>query len=473
MSLTTRLSLFFLAALALVLVGFSATLYALARVYLYQQVDERLTGALDMLDGAIDREPGGLEWDLHERRMPLGQESGPEVVRWEIHDASGHRVDHSINLGPATLGLVPGAAEWGDQVAQYGGGTWKFAWRRLRGAATTPSISATGIPLHPVLVLTVATSLDPMHAILRQLAFTLAAISLAVWLGAAVMGRWLCRRALAPVTRMASAARAMDAADLDQRLPDPQTAGELTELHAAFNGLLQRLQEAFERQRRFTGDASHQLRTPLTAMLGQVDVALRRDRPAEEYRRVLTLVHGQADHLRRIVEALLFLARAGAESGVWSLEPVNLADWVPLHLKSWADHARATDLHVECRSEGDLEIQAQPLLLGQLLDNLLDNACKYSSPATPITVFVAREANVVTLTVEDRGEGIAAEDLPHVFEAFYRSAEARRLGHAGIGLGLATAQRIAAALGGSLVAASESGRGSRFTLRLTPHGLHT
>jgi two-component system, OmpR family, sensor kinase len=258
----------------------------------------------------------------------------------------------------------------------------------------------------------------------------------------------------------------MSAADLHQRLPGPAHADEVGELNRAFNELLDRLQEAFERQRRFTGDASHQLRTPLAAMLGQVDVALRRERPGEEYRRVLTLVQDQTDHLRRIVEALLFLARADAEAELSSLETVNLADWLPAHLKSWAEHPRAGDLRVECPDAA--LVRAQPLLLGQLLDNLLDNAFKYSEPGTPVTVTARREPDGITLTVRDEGPGIGPNDLPHVFDAFYRSAEARRLGRAGVGLGLAMAQRIAAAFGGTLSAASELGKGSSFTLRLPP-----
>jgi two-component system, OmpR family, sensor kinase len=115
---------------------------------------------------------------------------------------------------------------------------------------------------------------------------------------------------------------------------------------------------------------------------------------------------------------------------------------------------------------GPLEVRVQAPLLGQLLDNLLDNACKYSDPGTPITLRLGCEAGAVLLSVEDAGCGIAAEDLPHVFEPFYRSERARHAGRPGVGLGLAVAQRIAASFGGDLRAHSEPGRGSRFTLRL-------
>jgi signal transduction histidine kinase len=258
----------------------------------------------------------------------------------------------------------------------------------------------------------------------------------------------------------------MSAAALDQRLPSPGTSDELEELGLSFNDLLARLQESFERQRRFTGDASHQLRTPLAAMLGQVEVALRRGRSPEEYRRVLSLVQGQAIHLHGIVEMLLFLARADAEARSPDLETIALAGWLGVHLQSWSGHARARDLRVELASEGPVLVQAHAPLLGQLVDNLLENACKYSEPGTPVTLRVRGDQDGVILTVEDEGCGIPADDLPRVFEPFYRSAQARRLGLGGVGLGLAVARRVAVAFGGSLSAHHREKQGTRLELRL-------
>jgi len=318
----------------------------------------------------------------------------------------------------------------------------------------------------PLLVITAAISSAPLGATLRQLALTLAGLSFAIWMLAALFGWRLCRRAVKPMIDMAIAARTMGDTDWTQRLPVPKTGDELAQLGQAFNDLLHRLYEAFERQRRITGDASHQLRTPLTAMLGQIEVALRRERAQEEYRDTLSRVHGQAMHLRQIVEMLLFLARADHEAQLPDLEEIDLGPWFDAYAQNWTGHPRATDLQFERAIEGAARVRVQAPLLGQLIDNLLDNACKYSRPGTPIKVRLSREPGKITWSVEDAGCGIAEADLPHVFEPFYRSPQVRRRGDAGVGLGLAVAQRIARAIGGKLSVESEWQRGSRFTLYL-------
>jgi signal transduction histidine kinase len=214
------------------------------------------------------------------------------------------------------------------------------------------------------------------------------------------------------------------------------------------------------------------MRTPLAALLGQIEVALRRNRSPEEYRRVLSAVQTQAGHLRQIMEMLLFLARADAEAKLPGLQTVDLEPWLGEHLQAWSGHPRSADLRLEAEPTTDMAsdhrfaVEAQPPPLGQLVDNLLDNACKYSEPGTPISLGLRVEKGDVCLEVKDRGCGIAPEDLPHVFDAFYRSSQARRLGVDGVGLGLAVAQRIAVAFDGTITVQSEPGMGSSFTLRL-------
>ena len=453
MSLASRLSWFFLAALALVLAGFSATLYALAHSHLHRQQSERLQAALNTLVAAAEIESGAVEWEPRQRLLDVSP------VLWEVADGNGQRIDGS---GVKNILRAVAGGQTEEEVVSEGQ-RWRVLRRRLQ--AEGPE-RASGAKKHAALVITVAAPLGPVQATLRWLALVLTGLSVGLWAAAAVAGRWLCRRGLRPLADMAGAARAITAADLTRRLPAAGTADELDELGSAFNDLLSRLEESFARQQRFTGDASHQLRTPLAAMLGQVEVALRRDRAPDDYRRVLGLVQGQAGQLRQLVEALLFLARANAEAAVPELEPVDLRRWLAAHLASWESHPRAADLRRAFSADDSsaLWVRVHPALFGQALDNLLDNACKYSAPGSPVAVRIWEEGGMVCLGVEDQGDGIAAEDLPHVFEPFYRSPAARR--SAGVGLGLAVAGRIVASLGGRIEATSAPGKGCLCTIRL-------
>jgi signal transduction histidine kinase len=491
LTLTTRLSLFFLSTLALVLVGFSVTLYLLAGMYLHRQSEERLDAALNTLVAAVDVAPEGLEWEPAQRHINLGPEAFGDQVLWLVGDDKGGIVGRSKQpnaqdfLAEAADHLAKSepAAERLDWQTEH----WHFRQRWIRPSNPDPAMPANAEHNHKddgkkysALSITAGVPLDPIQATLRLLAATLLGLSLAIWLVALFLGRVVCRRALLPVSRMAAAARTIDADHIEQRLPPISTKDELDDLNRAFNSLLDRLQDSFERQQRFTGDASHQLRTPLAAILGQIEIALRRERSPEEYERVLATVQHKAEHLRRITEALLFLARADVEAQLPQRERLDLMTWLPEHLRGWAEHDRAADIVFEGSTEASfgitlparpdkmlpLTVDVPPALLEELLNILIDNACKYSAPGTPIKIRLHRDEQAAYVDVEDQGSGIAEADFPHLFTPFFRSAQTRRLGIEGFGLGLSIAKRLAAALGGALTATSRVGHGSCFTLRL-------
>ncbi|HKD36532.1 MAG TPA: ATP-binding protein [Pirellulales bacterium] len=468
--MTTRLTSFFLGVLACVLVGFAVGLYFLADRYLHNQLAERLDSALSTLAAAADVGSDGVEWEPASRSLTLGQDPSPDQVRWSVRDDRGREVDRSKNLSAEeALSLGANSSSLTDHAdgRSLDGSPWRVLQKRIAAmGGTSNSSSESGPNTHRALTITVGLSLGPIESTLRTLGLTLSGLSIALWSIAAIAGRWICRQALAPVTRMADAARDMDASDLRDRLPAAETGDELEELARSFNGLLSRLEESFERQRRFTGDASHQLRTPVTAMLGQLDVALLRDRSLAEYRSTLESMRDQAQRLRQIVDSQLFLARADAEALSPALEEIDLARWLREHLERWRDCKRWPDFDRQFSVNHSVFVRAHPELLAQLVDNLLDNAVKYSSAGTPVRIdLVADDANV-EFSVASCGRPIATEDLPHVFEPFFRSAEARRLGIAGAGLGLAIAQRIAKSFCGSICVETPQNGGAQFVVRL-------
>jgi signal transduction histidine kinase len=470
MSLANRLSGFFLAALAVALGGFSVTLFLLSRAHFQRDFDERLMDVMDVVTASVDVDPGRVDWMPGARPLVKSPRIQDAPVRWAVSNGRGEVVDHCwkdirerdlariLGLGP-TVGHAHSSFTDGD------GRHWRLVVRRIQAGPPEPSAAPPAQDL-PSLIVAVGAPMAQLEASLRNVALILTGLSTAIWLLAAAVGRRLCNRALFPVTRMAKAACVMTAADRNHHLPSPGTGDELDALAGSFNGLLDRLHQEFERQKRFTGDASHQLRTPLTALLGQIEVTRRRDRTAEEYERVLDEVHVEAVRLRQIVEALLFMARAETDAERPDLQPIELVSWVHEHLDEWSNHERAADLQENVELDAPTWVRVHPHLLGQLLDNLLDNACKYSSPGTPVHVCLLREANEVALAVQDSGWGLADDDRRHVFEPFFRSAEARLRGLSGVGLGLAVVQRIAAVFAGTVNVDSEPGRGSRFVLRL-------
>jgi heavy metal sensor kinase len=473
-TLTNRLTLFFLTALAVVLAAFSVTLYALARSHLTRQVDERARANLDTLVVAAEIEPDGLEWNRRQRSLWPRRD---EPTVWAVFDAQGREVDGEpdhVRLLHSYAVAAEGEPDTRSS-ASWQGERWRVYCRTL--SHSEPNVrdrrAGPGEDRNPdderyrSLIFAIAAPLEPAYGTARTLAWCLLGVSAAVWLVAACVGRWLCRRALAPLTKMSGAVKAFNAADLGGRLPVPDTRDELDDLAVSFNDLLARLQEAFERQRRFTGEASHQLRTPLTAMLGQMEVALRRDRAPEEYRRVLASAVAQAGRLRQIVEALLFLARADAEAQLPDLETVDLVGWLPHHVaEAWKDHPRSNDLRLEPPERDALPVRAQPTLLGQAADNLIDNAFKYSVPGSPVRVALNSGAGWAAVAVQDEGPGIAAADVGRVFDPFFRTEEARRRGVAGLGLGLAVADRIVRAFGGRIEVRGGANNGCVFTILL-------
>jgi len=287
----------------------------------------------------------------------------------------------------------------------------------------------------------------------------------------ALCARWLSRRTLVPLTKLATSVRSLDATNPGWTLAELGTRDELDDLARAFNELLARLHEAYDRQRRFSSEASHQLRTPVGVLMGHLEVVLRHERSGEEYRRVIRLAHRRAVELGRIVESLLFLGRADSATLI-RVEPIDLGRWLVAHVANRLPDCRSGDIILDRELGGKSWAKAHPTLLGQMLENLLDNAGKYSPRGAPILVGLARREGHVVLSVEDRGRGIAREDLPRVFEPFFRAPVSASDPGAGAGLGLAVVRRIAEAFGGSVAVESELGHGSRFEVSLPVVEMH-
>ncbi len=471
MKLVNRVSVFFLTALAVVLVVYSIVFYVMVRSRLVQQFEQELHGALNSLIAAVEVEPEEVKWQPLEHIIALGAVQGPEEVHWVVIGDGKQVVEQSRN---ASADLVAQAKQIAANSANsmdnaereliVADGDWHLLHQRL--VAPAPVRVDRELDEFDELVVVVAHSAAALNADLYRLLLLVSVLPLGAWLIAAAAGRWFCRRALQPVLDMAQQTRSMTGADFHSRLPVSETQDELAELALAFNTLLDRQHRAFEQQQRFTGDAAHELRTPLTVLLGQIEVCLRRPRSPEQYAETLGLLRDQTVQLQSIVESLLFLARSDEDAVLPDSEVLALDQWLPSYLHRWDAHPRRADIRLFGSCPGGGPIRASTALLARLLDNLIENALKYSEPGSPVDVSLSGDEAEAIVAVEDHGRGIASDDLAAVFQPFFRSRAARNAGIAGAGLGLAIAARIATAFGGRLECTSELGRGSRFTIRL-------
>ena len=260
--------------------------------------------------------------------------------------------------------------------------------------------------------------------------------------GAAALGFALAKRALAPVREAQQRVAAARASELNLTLPLRGTGDEWDALAGTLNALLADARGSMERIRRFTADAAHELRTPLTALVGEAELALRRERPPEEYRRALVVTLEEARRLTALTEALLTLARSDA--GLLVPAPLE----VRVDALAEAAAARARARHPERRFDVAAEptsVRGDAVLLSRALDNLLDNAARHGG--AHVRVSVGADAAGVRVGVEDDGPGVPAELAPRLFTRFARAGESRA--GEGFGLGLAIVRAIAEAHGGT------------------------
>lgn len=310
-------------------------------------------------------------------------------------------------------------------------------------------------------------SLEAVQSARRRALIVLAfAIPLALLLGS-FGGLLLVNQALSPVDRITNTAELIAQGDLTERVPTPAKMDEIGRLAATFNHMISRLQAAFERQKQFTSDASHELRTPLAVMRGDIEITLRRERPPEEYQRVLTSNLEEIIRLTRLIEDLLMLARADSGRVELRCEPVDLNQLCQQMTEYITPLAMQRDQTLTYDSPGNtITINADLQRIKQMLLNLLDNAIKYTDLGGKITLSLQAKDKQAVITLTDTGRGIPTEDLPHIFERFFRrSAKTSDRSASGFGLGLSIVKWIVDSHNGKIEATSAAGQGTIFVVK--------
>ena len=468
--LRSRMFLWFMAlATVLVVVSGAAHLYE-TREALLELVDQELGRVARDLAG---RYASGASLDT---LTTSARDSGLRAFEvYAIPDgallARSATLEHSTRLLDATrraalLASRIAGDSWTEEVSGMG---------RLRLCAMRHALAGNPAPVTGPTALLIVTSQDleevddELRDVIAWTGATLA-VALALAAGAAWMAvRYLTR----PLREIAAAATRIEHGHGETAIPGSGARDEIDALAGALGRAFSRLRDAYERQARFASDAAHELRTPVAAVLAQAEVATRRERTVDQYREAMDRIVEAAQRMQQTLDALLLVARGGSDTTRVREGSADLVSVVREATASCGAFAgsRAVALHVAGPETAPLA--GDPRLLGILVRNLVENAVAHSISGGSIDISVSVGPTEVTLRVCDRGDGIPADALPHVFDRFYRVDESRSRVTGGSGLGLSLVRLIAELHGGTATAESAVGVGTTMTVQLPLNARHT
>jgi len=459
-----------------VLGGFGWTAWRLERATRLERVDQDLEQHLSVIAGALPRPRGGPPEDrggpgrppfdrpppedfgpperelrLRDRDQAMFEGSPKDAAYFVVWHRDGFRGPHSTNAPPDLPRPVRSAAA--RETRQRG-------TLRERIHFTPPGE-----------IMLVGRDIGAELSEIQRFAWLLAGAAGVVLSLGLTGGWWISTRSLRPIGEISAAAGQIAAGDLARRIETADTSSELGDLARVLNGTFARLEASFARQAEFTADAAHELRTPVAVILMHVQNALSAPCANDEHREALEAIERGGRRLRTLIESLMVLARIDSGEGAGARQPCDLAGIAGEVVASLQPLARERGVTLET------SLEAAPCLgdasqLERVVTNLAGNAIHYNRPGGGVRVATGPGAapDQIALTVTDTGIGIAAEELPRIFERFYRADQARTHAAGHTGLGLAITKAVVVAHHGTVTAASTPGSGSTFTVLLPRRG---
>ncbi len=463
-----------------VLLVFSIAIFEQLKTDMYSNMDEMLVSRAEGIKGSIDayRETEKLEYlkdgkpllsiaelDRSEfisivvKLLEEDEKYDPRLQKFDIElfDRDGSSIAHSTSLPyniniPAEekLAAMNGTMSFHDYMIEVNDRRKTDMRVFLRPVTEDGRV---------VYVVQVASSLSTVYVSLNRLRIGLFVLLPLSLLLAGLAGIFLTRFVLTPVNQMIKSARGITGLDLKQRIHVPKTNDELQHLAEVINELLSRLDATVGMQKRFIQDITHELKTPITAIKGQIEISFRRQRSSSEYRTILESTRDDMDRLGKIVENLLMLARFESMEIKLTKEEVDLYFVAAKSVKNLRLLAQKRGIKLSMSGES-LLVFGDEMYLESLAGNLIENALKYTKPAGAVEVRTYKRGSLAVLSVKDSGIGIGKSDKLHIFDRFYRADKSRSA--EGYGLGLSIVRSVAEAHGGTVSVRSKAGQGSEF-----------
>ena len=456
LSIGVRLTLWYLAIFALAQILFGAGMWLILRNNLFDLVDDGLEAQVDDLKNFLQSQP-------KDRTIAKVQEEVNETYTIEhpgdylaVYADNNQLIYRSAFMQAHPSVLVPP-----DQVKRpivrsrrIDHRPFRFLFQKLEVNGHVYTVEM-GLPA------------DDAVETLHDFRSYLLMFAPLLFLVAAGGGYWLSRRALSPVDALVRTAREVSGTNLSSRLQKLETGDELQRLSDTLNEMLDRIEAAFQRITQFTADASHELRTPVSLIRTEAELALRRSRGEAEYKESLRHILLEAERTTALIEQLLSMARADSGRETLHFEPVDLRQTLRSVVDGWQQVATIRNLQFSANLNApDFSVMGDETLLRRLADILLDNALKYTPSPGSVHLSLELQGESAVIRVQDSGVGIPEEEQGKIFERFYRVDKARSRAHGGAGLGLAIAQWIVTQHGGSIQVESQAGQGATFRVEL-------
>jgi len=455
LSIGMRLTLWYVAIFAVAQIVFGGGMWLLLQHHLYDLVEDSLEDQMEDLKNFLASQKNDASMAALQQQIAQAYALAHPGDYLELYADNGMLLYRSAFLQqhPATLPSPGQINEASFRDQRIAGRPLRFLLQKL-DANGRQYVAIMGIPA------------DDVMETLGLFRSYLLMFAPALFLVAALGGYWLSRRALSPVDALVQTARDISGTNLQSRLPSLATGDELQRLSDTLNEMLDRIEQAFCRVTQFTADASHELRTPISLMRTEAEVALRRSREAADYREALRSILLEAERTTTLIEQLLALARADAGRESLNMQPVNLGDALHEAVTIWRQSAEFRQLQFSAVLPEVVFVMGDSTALRHVADILLDNACKYTGSPGSISLSLERRGSSAVIAVTDSGPGIAPEEHERIFERFYRVDKSRNRKQGGTGLGLAIAKWIVSQHGGSITVESSPGQGATFRVEL-------
>jgi len=456
LSIGFRLTLWYLAIFAAAQMAFGLGMWLILRRNLYRVADEQLQAQVEDLTRFLQAQKRNasvakLQEEVAEAYVL--EHSGDFL---QIIDSEGNWIFRAASLEKNSITPARAASIKRPfyQDRQLAGRPFRFITARLEVHGRVYAMQ-TAVPTDQVL---------RTLSLFRRYLLMFAPLLL---LAAASGGYWLSRKALSPVDVLTQNARKISGSNLSARLEVPRTGDELQRLSDTLNEMLARIERAFLRVTEFTADASHELRTPISLIRTEAEIALRRSRGDGEYREALRHILLEAERTTSLVEELLSLARADCGRENLNLAPLDISALIAETGKEWQQLIEARDLQFKLNlTNREIPVLADRVAVQRLLAILLDNAVKYTPPPGGVELHLEEQEQSAVISILDSGIGIAEEDQAKIFERFYRVDKARSREFGGAGIGLSIAQWIVQQHHGSITVTSKLGCGSTFIVKM-------